>query len=545
MTTNTGQKIDDFTFDTRTIPVVSQARWTLSLPLPDPGVTSLDVQLWDPTFALKVPVPAADAGYAWNPAPLRQAGLEQDVHREAGVQMVLDTIRSEGLVTEIGYRASRPLSGLSMCQEPWADQCTLTEPDGTTHPLLGATTEAPAGSRVQGTLRFLGEINPASDQLTLQAPLDWALWTSADPVTIELPSHADSPVRAVAGDLSRPAPAFTPVELTDAETGAVLRVDSLDLLADRIQAHVTGSGGTADYDFDTTDGNVPSFLAEPDGYQHPLLAPGDVRLRVPKGGSMEATLVFAGGVPADVTTLVASIGGFYSHQPATATFTIPAGDARPPSEGPTFGELGASEPTPAPTARLTPAASTPDASATPTPALVSMDITDLPATTVSVLGAVRSTVAGSALGGQVASSVTVDPDADAAAQRSLEELGAEKTPDGWVLTLPETVLFDYNADAVKPDADATLTKVAELLSYYDRVQIGVQGHTDNSGDAAYNQDLSQRRAQAVADALASKGVATGRMTVEGFGLTRPVASNDDDAGRAKNRRVEIVLRENA
>ena len=77
------------------------------------------------------------------------------------------------------------------------------------------------------------------------------------------------------------------------------------------------------------------------------------------------------------------------------------------------------------------------------------------------------------------------------------------------------------------------------------MQVAVQGHTDTDGSAEHNQDLSQRRAQAVADALSGQGVTSSRMTVEGFGFDRPVASNADDAGKAKNRRVEIVLRENA
>ena len=114
-----------------------------------------------------------------------------------------------------------------------------------------------------------------------------------------------------------------------------------------------------------------------------------------------------------------------------------------------------------------------------------------------------------------------------------------------MLTLPETVLFDYNEADIKPAAATKLTEVAELLAYFDRAQIAVQGHTDTDGSADHNKDLSQRRAQAVADALSGQGVASSRMTVEGFGFDRPVASNADDAGKAKNRRVEIVLSENA
>lgn len=122
-------------------------------------------------------------------------------------------------------------------------------------------------------------------------------------------------------------------------------------------------------------------------------------------------------------------------------------------------------------------------------------------------------------------------------------MGAKRTPDGWVLTLPETVLFDYNSDVLRGDAGATLTKVAALLKHFSKAKIGVQGHTDNTGSSATNADLSNRRANSVADALAADGVAKSRMTIKGFGESRPIASNGTVAGRQKNRRVEIVLRQ--
>jgi outer membrane protein OmpA-like peptidoglycan-associated protein len=110
-----------------------------------------------------------------------------------------------------------------------------------------------------------------------------------------------------------------------------------------------------------------------------------------------------------------------------------------------------------------------------------------------------------------------------------------------VLTLPETVLFDYNSATLRSESSATITKVASVLNYFSTAQIGVQGHTDSTGAADKNQTLSEQRAQSVADALSKGGVTSSRMTVKGFGANNPIASNGDDAGRQKNRRVEIVL----
>jgi outer membrane protein OmpA-like peptidoglycan-associated protein len=72
-------------------------------------------------------------------------------------------------------------------------------------------------------------------------------------------------------------------------------------------------------------------------------------------------------------------------------------------------------------------------------------------------------------------------------------------------------------------------------------KITVEGHTDSQGVASYNQDLSQRRAQSVRDYLVSRGIATDRITAQGFGLTRPIADNGSPEGRANNRRVEIIV----
>jgi outer membrane protein OmpA-like peptidoglycan-associated protein len=86
-----------------------------------------------------------------------------------------------------------------------------------------------------------------------------------------------------------------------------------------------------------------------------------------------------------------------------------------------------------------------------------------------------------------------------------------------------------------------LDNVASTLNQYNQTVIEVAGHTDSVGTDAYNQTLSQQRANSVAGYLSSKGVMQQRMIVTGAGETHPIASNDTDAGRAQNRRVEITI----
>jgi outer membrane protein OmpA-like peptidoglycan-associated protein len=102
------------------------------------------------------------------------------------------------------------------------------------------------------------------------------------------------------------------------------------------------------------------------------------------------------------------------------------------------------------------------------------------------------------------------------------------------------VLFDFNKSSLKPESDAVLQGVLGVLQKDASLKVEVQGHTDNVGNDAYNQKLSEARAKSVVAWLTGHGIAADRLTFKGYGKTVPVASNDDDAGRAKNRRVEIA-----
>jgi len=113
--------------------------------------------------------------------------------------------------------------------------------------------------------------------------------------------------------------------------------------------------------------------------------------------------------------------------------------------------------------------------------------------------------------------------------------------DDLVLNIPSGITFAYDSASVQPQFQRTLDQVAETLAQYNQTYIDVYGHTDATGSDAYNQALSERRATAVADYLAGRGVQTARIGTRGYGKTQPIASNDTDAGRAANRRVEIKI----
>ncbi|WP_298092917.1 OmpA family protein [uncultured Sphingomonas sp.] len=113
--------------------------------------------------------------------------------------------------------------------------------------------------------------------------------------------------------------------------------------------------------------------------------------------------------------------------------------------------------------------------------------------------------------------------------------------DDLLLNIPSGITFAYDSANVQPQFQRTLDQVANTLAQYNQTYIDVYGHTDSTGSDAYNQTLSERRAVSVADYLVSRGVQRARIGTRGFGETQPIESNDTDAGRAANRRVEIKI----
>jgi len=153
-----------------------------------------------------------------------------------------------------------------------------------------------------------------------------------------------------------------------------------------------------------------------------------------------------------------------------------------------------------------------------------------------VLGA----VIGAAIGGVVGHQMDKQ---EAAIRKDMEGTGVEVQREGDTLRLqaPSNITFDTNRAEVKAEFKPILDQLANSINQYPDTVIRVEGHTDSVGSAAYNQTLSENRANSVRSYLVQRGVAASRIEAVGFGLTRPIADNATEAGRAQNRRVEILI----
>ena len=158
------------------------------------------------------------------------------------------------------------------------------------------------------------------------------------------------------------------------------------------------------------------------------------------------------------------------------------------------------------------------------------------------LGAVLGGVVGGVAGGVIGDKM------DKQAKEIKETLpGAEveRVGEGIKITLNEnTVNFDFNSATLTSTAKANLDKLITVLKNNPDTNINIYGYTDSVGSDSYNLTLSGKRADAVKAYLTSKGVASSRLFTQGMGEANPVASNDTDAGRAKNRRVEFAITAN-
>lgn len=119
-------------------------------------------------------------------------------------------------------------------------------------------------------------------------------------------------------------------------------------------------------------------------------------------------------------------------------------------------------------------------------------------------------------------------------------LKKQKTDKGWIFTL-EDVLFESGKSDLLPDAISNIKKIASFLKQNLDYFAMIKGHTDSVGDEDYNKGLSQRRADEVRFILIEQGIPSNRIIAKGFGESRPIASNRVEAGRQKNRRVEILI----
>ena len=151
----------------------------------------------------------------------------------------------------------------------------------------------------------------------------------------------------------------------------------------------------------------------------------------------------------------------------------------------------------------------------------------------AIIGAVVGGTAGAIIGNQM------DQRAKEIEQ-SVPAAVVERVGEGIHVTFPSGLLFDFDSDIVRSNAAVNLNELARNLSKYDDSNLLIAGHTDAVGSSAYNQNLSEQRAESAARYLTAQGV-TRHIATAGLGEREPIASNSTEAGRQQNRRVEIAI----
>lgn len=152
----------------------------------------------------------------------------------------------------------------------------------------------------------------------------------------------------------------------------------------------------------------------------------------------------------------------------------------------------------------------------------------------AIIGAVVGGTAGAIIGHQM------DQQAKELKQ-NIPGAVVERVGEGIKITFASGMLFDFNSDALRTSARGNLTELARSLDKYDDSNLMIVGHTDAIGSASYNHDLSERRADAATWYLVNQGVGRNRIGTLGAGEGEPVATNETEAGRQRNRRVEIAI----
>jgi outer membrane protein OmpA-like peptidoglycan-associated protein len=155
----------------------------------------------------------------------------------------------------------------------------------------------------------------------------------------------------------------------------------------------------------------------------------------------------------------------------------------------------------------------------------------------AVIGAVVGGAAGTAIG------IYMDKQAEKM-EEEIKDAEIERVGEAIKVTFESGILFGFDSYSLTPAAQENIMKFAEILNEYPDTNIMIEGHTDSRGTHQYNQTLSERRAMSVKNYLKMQGVDDGRMTTFGHSFDKPVATNDTDEGRAKNRRVEILISAN-
>jgi outer membrane protein OmpA-like peptidoglycan-associated protein len=154
----------------------------------------------------------------------------------------------------------------------------------------------------------------------------------------------------------------------------------------------------------------------------------------------------------------------------------------------------------------------------------------------------RGAIIGAVVGGAVGAVIGHQMDQQAKElEQNIPGATVTRVGEGIAVSFASGLLFDFDADLIKPTAAQNLRSLAQSLGKYPNTDVLIVGHTDATGGDSYNQGLSERRAKSALNFLVGEGVAPSRLRSAGRGETEPIASNDTEAGQAQNRRVEIAI----
>jgi len=123
----------------------------------------------------------------------------------------------------------------------------------------------------------------------------------------------------------------------------------------------------------------------------------------------------------------------------------------------------------------------------------------------------------------------------------LQKHGFQLSDEGWEFGLAAKVLFEFDSDHISADSERTIANITRDFLEVGISRLTLEGHTDTYGDAAYNMELSKRRAAAVAEVMIDSGMQREDIVVRGMGGSKPIADNSTLAGRSENRRVTIIV----
>ena len=159
----------------------------------------------------------------------------------------------------------------------------------------------------------------------------------------------------------------------------------------------------------------------------------------------------------------------------------------------------------------------------------------------AAIGAGSGLIVGGLAGNQIGKYMDKQEAEMRQALAEVEAASIQREQDILAITLKSDFSFDFDSAILKPGAEDEIARVAAVLIKYPQTNISIEGHTDSKGAEEYNMDLSRQRAAAVKTSFIGRGLPSSRLRTVGFGESKPVATNDTEAGRQQNRRVRIVI----